>query len=89
MAQDTEIYQYPISYNGNVLWPILFLLLFPPLGIILLILNTSVRQEGVSYSLHYRGSQFWLIFWSIVFFPVAVILGFITGFDAIGKKLIP
>lgn len=83
-----EIYKYPISYNGNVLWPVLFLLLFPPLGIILLILNTSVIQEGVSYSLNYRGSQFWLIFWSIVFFPVAVVLGFITGFDVIGKKLL-
>ena len=85
---DEKIYQYPLSYKGNVLWPVLFLLLFPPLGIVLFLLNTHVRHEGVSYSLHYRGSQFWLTFWSIIFFPVAIVLGFINGFDVIGQKLI-
>lgn len=85
---DNTTYHYPLSYDGNVIWPVLFLLLFPPLGIILLILNTSVRLEDTSYSLNYRGSQSWLIFWAIVFFPIAIVLGIIKGFDVVGKKMI-
>lgn len=68
---------------GNIVWPILFLILFFPLGILLIILNTAVRKEGVYYSLHYRGSQGWLIFWTIVLFPVAIILGALRGFDIV------
>lgn len=79
--------QYPLSYHGNILWPILFLLLFPPVGLVLIGLNTCVRQNGVSYSLHYRGSEAWLIFWTVLFFPVAIILGFLNGFDIRGEKV--
>jgi hypothetical protein len=88
MDNNQNVYQYPLSYSGNVLWPILFLLIFPPISFILFLMNTQVRHEGVSYSLHYRGSQCWLFFWTILFFPIAIILGFINGFDIIGKKLI-
>ena len=79
---------YPISYNGNVIWPILFLFIFPWLGILLLILNCSVLSGGISYSLKYRGSEFWLIFWTIVFFPLAIILALIRGFDVIARESI-
>jgi hypothetical protein len=88
MANDTKSYQYPITYKGNVVWPILFLILFFPVGIVLLLLNTCIRIEGVSYSLKYRGSEFWLIFWTIIFFPVAIILGAINGFDLEAQQLI-
>ncbi|QLH34866.1 MAG: hypothetical protein HWD61_00935 [Parachlamydiaceae bacterium] len=43
--------EYPLKYNGNVIWPVLFLILFPPLGLLLLILNLAVRKEGTFYSL--------------------------------------
>ena len=76
--------EYPLKYLGNIVWPILFLILFFPLGILLLVLNTAVRKEGVYYSLHYHGSQGWLIFWTIIFFPVAIILGAVNGFDIMG-----
>jgi hypothetical protein len=81
--------EYPLKYLGNIVWPILFLILFFPLGILLLILNTAVRVNGVFYSLHYRGSQPWLIFWTIVFFPVAIVLGALNGFDVIAQGEFP
>lgn len=78
--------EYPLKYLGNIVWPVLFLILFFPLGILLIILNTAVRKEGLFYSLHYRGSQGWLIFWTIIFFPVAIILGALNGFDIVAQK---
>ena len=78
--------EYPLSYSGNLLWPILFLLLFPPIGLLLIGLNSCVRHEGISYSLHYRGSEGWLMFWTIICYPVAIILGFLNGFDVRGDK---
>lgn len=82
----TPVAEYPIKYLGNIVWPVLFLIIFPPLGLLLLILNLAVRKEGIYYSLHYRGSQGWLIFWTIIFFPVAIILGAINGFDIIAHN---
>lgn len=77
-GQDIE---YPFSYDGNVVWPILFLFIWPPLGIILLMLNLTIKKDGYYYSLYYHGSQFWLLFWTILFFPVAVVLAAIQGFN--------
>lgn len=74
---------YPIRYLGNVLWPILFLIIYFPVGLLLLLLNLAIEKKGVFYSLHYRGSQGWLIFWTIVFFPIAIILAIIKGFDIV------
>lgn len=78
--------EYPLKYLGNIVWPILFLILFFPLGILLILLNTAVRKEGIFYSLDYRGSQGWLIFWTIIFFPVAIVLGALNGFNIIAHK---
>lgn len=75
--------EYPLKYVGNIVWPILFLILFFPVGILLLVLNTAVRKDGKYYSLHYLGSEGWLIFWTIIFFPVAIILGALNGFDIV------
>ena len=86
MDNNTSSYQYPLSYKGNVVWLILFLLIFPPLGVILLFLNLCFRKDGICYSLKYRGSKFWLIFWTIVFFPIAIFLGLIRGFDVISDN---
>ncbi len=81
--------EYPLKYIGNIFWPILFLILFFPLGILLILLNTAVRKEGIYYSLQYRGSQAWLIFWTIIFFPVAIILGALNGFDIVAHNQLP
>jgi len=79
--------EYPLTYNGSLVWPVLFLILFLPLGILLVVLKTSVRRDGVNYSLHYRGSEGWLFFWTLLFFPVAIIFGFLNGFDVRGEDI--
>lgn len=84
--QGNPIAEYPLKYDGNIVWPVLFLIIFPPVGVLLLLLNLAVRKEGVYYSLRYRGSQGWLIFWTIVLFPVAIILGALNGFDVITQE---
>lgn len=80
--------QYPLSYRGNIVWAILFLIIFPPVGLILIALNSCVRKNNISYSLHYRGDSFWLYFWTILFFPVAIILGVLRGFDIQGREVL-
>lgn len=84
-----KVSEYPLKYLGNVVWPILFLILFFPVGIVLILLNTAVRNQGIFYSLKYRGSEGWLIFWSVVFFPIAIILGALNGFDVIAHNSTP
>lgn len=84
-SKQENVSEYPIKYLGNVFWPILFLILFFPVGILLLVLNTAIRKDGVFYSLRYRGSQGWLLFWTIVFFPIAIILAGLKGFDLVSQ----
>lgn len=89
MENKNSALKYPLTYRGNIFWLILFLLIWPPLGFLLLILNTSYRKNGDFYSLHYRGSKPWLHFWTIVFFPVAIILGAVKGFDLVVTETLP
>lgn len=81
-----KVNEYPIKYNGNIVWLVLAIIIFFPVGILLLVLNLAVKREGVFYQLHYRGSEGWLIFWTIVFFPVAIILGALNGFDVMADS---
>ena len=76
--------EYPLQYEGNIVWPILFLLLWFPVGILLLIFNGSLQRDGMRYKLRYRGEQTWLVVWTVLFFPVAVLLAIINGFDIQG-----
>lgn len=85
MSDDIK-YQYPLSYDGNLLWPILFLIFFFPVGFLLLFFNGRYLKDGIKWGLNYRGSQGWLIFWTIIFFPIAIILGALNGFDVVGKS---
>lgn len=80
---ERKTYRYPLDYNGSLVWPILFLFLFPPLGLLLVILNTRIRKGQTLYYLSYRGDHFWLYFWTIVFFPIAIILAILNGFDGL------
>jgi hypothetical protein len=86
MSNESFRFHYPLSYQGNLLWLVLFLLIWPPLGLLLLLLNGCVRKNGTIYSLEYQGNPFWLFFWTLLFFPVAIFLGVIKGFDVIGKN---
>lgn len=76
-------FEYPLSYNGNILWPILFLFIFPPVGLLLILLNISFRKGNLVYFLHYKGHEALLILWTILFFPVAIALAIFNGFDIV------
>lgn len=77
------VFKLPFTYQGNIVWPILFIFLYFPVAILLVLLNTKYKQGFNYYSLKYHGSFFWLVFWTIVFFPVAFLLGLFNGFDVI------
>lgn len=79
----TVKFKSPFSYKGNIIWPIIFIFLFFPIAILLVLLNTRIKQGFNYYSLKYHGSFFWLCFWTIVFFPIAFLLGLFNGFDVI------
>lgn len=72
---------YPLRYDGNLFILILFLFIWPPLGLILWMKNGSFIKENSRVSVDYHGHYFWLFFWSIVFFPLAIALLFINGAD--------
>jgi hypothetical protein len=74
---------YPFRYEGTVVWPILFAILFPPIAFVLVAKNLSFIMSGMAYRLSYHGSWFWLCFWMIVFFPIGFILLVINGADVI------
>lgn len=77
------VYKYPLGYKGNTLWPLVFLFIYPPLGILLLLLNGYFIKNNMQYYLNYKGSIFWLGFWMLLFFPIAIILAIVNGFDII------
>ena len=83
--EDIKI-RYPFCYRGNVFWLIFFLIIFFPIGIVLLLLNLSVVRDQMCYGLKYNGSKFWLIFWTVLFFPIAIVLGALNGFDVTGES---
>ena len=76
----------PRWYSGNLFFLILFLIIWFPLGVLLLIKNGSISKENSRFYLKYHGSWNWLFFWVIVFFPIAVILLLIKGVDIIEEE---
>jgi len=87
VIRTTKIY-CPRWYTGNLFFLILFLIIWLPVGILLLMKNASFTKDNSRFYLHYHGSWGWLFFWGIVFFPIAVILFLIKGFDVIEEETI-
>jgi hypothetical protein len=82
-------HQYPLSYNGSLIWPILFAIFASPACLLLLIKNTRYLKEDSSFRLAYKGSWFWAIFWSMIFFPIALALLFLNGADVEEHPIMP
>tara|TARA_R110002124_G_scaffold161035_7_gene328316 strand:- start:2565 stop:2834 length:270 start_codon:yes stop_codon:yes gene_type:complete len=78
-----KIKKYPVKYHGNIFWLIVILILFLPVGILLLASGIRPQINNEYYGLKYKGNLGWLIFWTIIFFPIAIILAFIKGVDII------
>lgn len=74
------IFRYPISVE-NKGWIIFLMIVFFPIGLLLLLLSLRIHIDGTLYSLKYKGCMGWLIFWLIVCFPIAFILIILSGAD--------
>lgn len=85
VIKTTKIY-CPKWYSGNLFFLILFLILWFPIGILLLMRNGSITKKNSRFYLHYHGSWGWLYFWGLIFFPIAVILLLVKGTDVIEEE---
>ena len=74
------IFRYPISVE-NKGWVIFLMLLFFPIGLLLLMLSTRIHIDGALYALKYKGNLGWLIFWLLACFPIAFVLIILSGVD--------
>ncbi|MBM3469034.1 MAG: hypothetical protein FJX71_06360 [Alphaproteobacteria bacterium] len=85
--QTTRIVQFssPFHYRGNVFYLILFLILWLPVGVLLLIKNSAFVTGTAQYYISYHAQWNWLLFWGVVFFPVAIFLLIIKGISVIGE----
>lgn len=84
----TVILSSPIRYKGNLFFLILFLIVWIPIGILLLLENAYFIQGTSRFSLKYHGSWGWLYFWGILFFPVALVLLVMKGVDITQKSIV-
>jgi hypothetical protein len=83
----TKIY-CPKWYGGNLFFLILFLIIWFPIGILLLMRNGSITKENSRFYLRYHGSWGWLYFWGFLFFPITVILLLVKGIDIIEEETV-
>jgi hypothetical protein len=75
------------EYAGSVFWLIFWLIVFFPIGIILMFTDGKAQVDGKVYYTRYEGSRFWLCFWFVFFFPIALVLLVLNGISLItGEK---
>lgn len=74
------------KYRGSIFWLVCFLVIFCPIGILLLIRNLARIKNNTTSYLEYAGSWKWVFFWAIFFFPVAFILLFFNGLSLIEEQ---
>jgi hypothetical protein len=87
VIRTTKIY-CPRWYSGNLFFLILSLIIWLPVGILLLMKNVSMTKGNSRFYLHYHGSWNWLYFWGVLFFPISIILFLIKGVDVIEEETI-
>ena len=83
----TVKFSSPLRYKGNVFFLIFFLILWIPIGILLLLENAYFIQNTSRFRLKYHGCWEWLYFWAIILFPVAIALMVIKGIDIIQETI--
>jgi len=77
---------YPAWYSGNLFFLVFFLIIWLPVGILLLVKNGSIARGKSRVYLSYRGKWGWLFFWGVLFFPISVLLLLIKGVDVIEEE---
>lgn len=66
--------KFQLKYSGSVGWLIFWAVVWFPIALLILLMNSKFQSRDLSYHLEYPGSLFWLGFWLIAFFPVTIIL---------------
>jgi hypothetical protein len=72
---------FKIQYHGSLFWLVFWLIIFLPIGLILLFTDSTFQIGDKRYHYKYLGDRFWLCFWVLIFFPVAILLFFLNGFS--------
>jgi hypothetical protein len=78
----------PFRYDGNLFLLILCLIIWFPVGLLMLIKHGRMCSQKSSFNCYYHGSWGWLYFWAILFFPIAIVLLLIKGIDVIEEQVI-
>ena len=74
------------KYRGSIFWLVFFLVIFCPIGMLLLIRNLARIKNNTTSYLEYAGNWKWVFFWAIFFFPIAFILLFFNGLSLIEEQ---
>ncbi|HRD54823.1 MAG TPA: hypothetical protein PLC42_00325 [Parachlamydiaceae bacterium] len=67
------------KYKGSYFWLVFWLLIFFPVSLTLVFLNTSFFVDNTSYRFNYEANRFWPLFWAFIFFPVTILLFILNG----------
>lgn len=71
--------KYKLKYNGSIGWLVFWIIIFFPIALVLLLIDSTFQMNQSIYRVRYDGSKFWLCFWVLVFFPIAFVLLFVNG----------
>ncbi|PIZ32490.1 MAG: hypothetical protein COY39_05315 [Alphaproteobacteria bacterium CG_4_10_14_0_8_um_filter_37_21] len=85
-ARTVKMSSSSFKYRGSVFWLIFFLIIFFPIGLVLLMKNLARVKTSTTSYLEYGGSWKWVFFWAIFFFPIAFILLFFNGLSLIEEQ---
>lgn len=76
------------GYKGSLFWLIFFLILWLPIGILLLVKNLIRHKNHKKYYLEYSGSWKWIFFWGLVFCPIAFISLVFKGTSLVEEEVV-
>jgi len=71
--------RFQIKYSHSKFWLIFWILLYCPIGLVLLLSHLELVSGSRRIKMEYEGSRFWLFFWAVCFFPIAILLLFFNG----------
>lgn len=78
--------KYRLKYPGSKFWLVFWILVYFPIGLVLLT-NIHFASEGQVSKWDYEGDRFWLYFWAIVFFPITILLILLRGVLVVSSNL--
>ena len=83
-----SFHSFQVKYDGSYIILILWMLIYFPVSLVLLMTGGMLTLNNKAYKLKYGGSRLWLCFWVIVLFPIAFLLIFLNGFTIIEMKTV-